>query len=280
MIIYKLYMFLFGLKLAVCSCTPDAKEGFNSVNSEMEIKKTGKMPVCINESSGLIKAWQNGYYWTHNDSGGSPELYMIDKKGFIYDTLIIKNANNIDWEDLAKDISGNIYAGDFGNNSGKRNDLSIYKYHNNKTEVINFEYESIKNDGIKNNKIDCEAFLWFNNKLYLFTKIWDKKNKVTLLYELSDQAGKQTAKLVDSMPMTTAVTAADIRPDQKEFVLLSYGKAYFFEIDGTQINFSKPKGCLKTRRRQTEAIAYEDNSHLVFTNEQREIFEISPKATK
>ena len=74
------------------------------------------MPTCINESSGLVKAWQENYYWTINDSGGNTELYMIGEQGRVFDTLLVNDSKNIDWEDLTKDDKGNIYVGDFGNN--------------------------------------------------------------------------------------------------------------------------------------------------------------------
>ncbi len=40
---------------------------------------------------------------------------MIGENGRVYDTLAVKDAINVDWEDLAKDPEGNLYIGDFGN---------------------------------------------------------------------------------------------------------------------------------------------------------------------
>jgi sugar lactone lactonase YvrE len=39
----------------------------------------------------------------------------------------VENAENNDWEDITKDIHGNIYVGDFGNNDNDRQNLSILK---------------------------------------------------------------------------------------------------------------------------------------------------------
>jgi sugar lactone lactonase YvrE len=36
----------------------------------------------------------------------------------------VENAENNDWEDITKDIHGNIYVGDFGNND---NDSRIFR---------------------------------------------------------------------------------------------------------------------------------------------------------
>ena len=100
------------------------------------------MPICINENSGLVKAWQDGYYWTHNDGGGNPELYMLNATGQLFDTLEVKDAINVDWEDLAKDSKGSLYIGDFGNNSNKRENLNIYKRSSLTVEKINFKYSN------------------------------------------------------------------------------------------------------------------------------------------
>jgi hypothetical protein len=88
MAIYKLYMFLFALKTATCSCDFEKKTLFFEKNKPNIINE-GKFPICVNENSGLIKAWQDGYYWTHNDGGGNPELYMVNSMGYVFDTLDI-----------------------------------------------------------------------------------------------------------------------------------------------------------------------------------------------
>ena len=80
---------------------------------------------ALNESSGLIFLDQK--LITHNDSGGEAALYEIDTlTGNIARKVIIANANNIDWEDICHD-SNYIYIGDFGNNSGSRTNLRIYR---------------------------------------------------------------------------------------------------------------------------------------------------------
>jgi hypothetical protein len=86
MFLYKFYMFLFSLRIATCNChTEIQKSGFQRAKAAYSITKTGRMPVCINENSGITRAWQDDFYWTHNDSGGSTELYMINEKGRIFD---------------------------------------------------------------------------------------------------------------------------------------------------------------------------------------------------
>lgn len=270
--LYKIYMLWFAFRVSLCSCSPEARKShFITQKQDYTLLQTGKMPTCINENSGLARAWQDGFYWTHNDSGGSPELYMINEKGSVFDTLIVNDAQNIDWEELAKDDKGNLYIGDFGNNYQARKDLCIYKFKNGKTEKITFHYADQSHFPSIERKFDCEAFFWYNNKLYLFSKSLEKDHQV-LLYSLSDQAGDNMLMPEDSVFIKSQVTAADISPDGKEFALLTYGKVLFFETNDGKIDFSKPKNCIKIGKNQTEAIAYMNNKDLIITNEQRKIF--------
>lgn len=270
--LYKIYMLWFAFRVSLCSCSPEARKShFIAQKQDYTLLQTGKMPTCINENSGLARAWQDGFYWTHNDSGGSPELYMINEKGSVFDTLIVNDAQNIDWEELAKDDKGNLYIGDFGNNYQARKDLCIYKFKNGKTEKITFHYADQSHFPAIEKKFDCEAFFWYNNKLYLFSKSLEKDHQV-LLYSLSDQAGDNMLMPEDSVFIKSQVTAADVSPDGKEFALLTYGKVLFFETNDGKIDFSKPKSCIKIGKNQTEAIAYMNNKDLIITNEQRKIF--------
>ncbi|MCD6544741.1 MAG: hypothetical protein J7K34_09555 [Flavobacteriaceae bacterium] len=74
--------------------------------------------------SGIINF--DGRIITHNDSGGEHALYEIDiLNGSVKRTVIIKNAQNKDWEDICQDDNF-IYICDIGNNSNNRNIQSNY----------------------------------------------------------------------------------------------------------------------------------------------------------
>ncbi len=273
MVVYKLYLFLFALKTATCSCNYEMRTSFFE-KEKYSIVKEGKLPICINENSGLVKAWQDGYYWTHNDGGGNPELYMLNAKGQLFDTLEVKNAINVDWEDLAKDSKGSLYIGDFGNNSNKRENLSIYKRSSSTVEKINFKYLDQTFEKDEARVFDCEAFFWFNNSLYIFTKSWEKGKKLTKIYKVPDVVGDYSVPPIDQTILKTPVTGADVSPDGSKFALITYGKIFIYGIENQAINFKKPIKCIKIGKNQTEAIVFENNNKIVFTNEQRKIYSI------
>src|SRR5687767_3235735 len=95
----------------------------------MNIAVIAPLPDTNKESSGLERTGVN-CFWSHNDSGGEPELYNFDSTGTLLRILRITNATNVDWEEITTDTAGNMYIGDFGNNNCDRANLVIYKISN------------------------------------------------------------------------------------------------------------------------------------------------------
>ncbi|AWV98935.1 hypothetical protein [Arcticibacterium luteifluviistationis] len=273
MLKYQLALFYFAFKIATCSCNPEKVKGLENYRSQSKISKIGKLDIQVDESSGLARA-ENDTYWTNNDSGGSNKLFKINKTGNVIDSLEVLQSQNKDWEELAKDDKGNIYIGDFGNNGNSRKDLIIYKVNNQTTEEIRFQYQDQINFPASKKNFDCEAFFWFKGQLHLFSKSREENNKVTKHYMLPDAAGNYTISPENEFPLEQQVTAADISPDQQTFILLTYGKLLFFGIENETIDFKNPLACIKTKRKQTEAVIFDSNESILFTNEQRELFQI------
>lgn len=274
MLKWKLIMLLFGIKTATCDCSFESKSGFKNARSQSKITKTGNLPPKLNESSGLTFVKENNNFLTHNDSSNESEIFIINDKGELQNTKQYPQLKNNDWEDITTDRYGNIYIGDFGNNSQMRTNLAIYKVNGDKIDTISFRYEDQLTFPPNVKNFDCEAFFWHQNKLYLFSKNWEQGLKTCKLYAIPDQAGNYILQPIDQFVLKTQVTAADINPKGDEFVLLTYGKAIFFGIENGVINFSQPKYCRKTKRMQTEAIAYKNDKQLYFTNEQGKIFNL------
>lgn len=187
------------------------------------------------ESSGLI--YINKTLWTHNDSGGKQELYQIDTlTGFVKRRVKIKNTTNLDWEDLAQSAT-HIFVGDFGNNYGNRTNLRIFKI--SKLDLLNPLNDSIIADTIKFHyqdqstftstlnatNHDCEAFVFMNDSLHLFSKSWITQN--TKHYILPATIGNHTALLADSFNVDGLITGADINQTNGNIVLLGYKKVGF-----------------------------------------------------
>jgi len=71
----------------------------------------------VREPSGIVKSRRHpGIYWTHGDSGTSPQIFAFRDTGELVATVQISGAPNSDWEDIAIDDEDNLYIGDIGNN--------------------------------------------------------------------------------------------------------------------------------------------------------------------
>ena len=199
----------------------------------------------LGEISG-IEYDKDGNLWAINDSGNSTEIHQIDSLGQIHRSIEITNAKNIDWEDLTQDDFGHFFVGDFGNNSNKRRDLTIYKIENpidikttvTEAEIIRFKFSDQDldntNDSIKN--FDMEAFIFYKGRLYLFTKNRTKPfDGYTNLYRMEDYASNQRAQKVSRFKTCQAgkyqywITGAAISPNRKTLALLGSNKIWIFK---------------------------------------------------
>ena len=191
-----------------------------------------QLDILTDETSGLIL--HNNELWTHNDSGGESKLYSIDTtNGSVIRTVEILNAENNDWEDICKD-DNYAYIGDFGNNSGARDDLKIYRISINDLEnlslesinsdVINFSYDPEIYPGIfttrNNTNFDCEAIIAYGDSLYLFSKNWiDKKS---YLYAIPKTPGTYIAHLKDTLNTNGLICGADFYQENNTVALIGY----------------------------------------------------------
>ncbi|MCK4662254.1 MAG: hypothetical protein KAT68_05275 [Bacteroidales bacterium] len=241
-----------------------------------------ELPDEIDENSGLI--YYNKLLWTFNDSGGEPKIYAVDpSSGEIKSSYIVTNSTNVDWEAIAQDPSY-IYIGDFGNNFGNRKDLKIYRIaksdisasFNGKVsaDIIEFSYIDQENFTIdnRNTKYDCEAMVYFNEKILIFTKDW--KTRKTCIYSIPVEPGNYQAECVDSYNVDGLITGADMSPDRQYLALVGY-KDYSpfiwiftdFKNDkffnGKKIRFELPSIYLA----QTEGIVFITNDTLYFSCE-------------
>ena len=229
-LILSVFMFLFSCKYFNKNSDSNIKFPDNirviTVNPEIFI---ARLPSEVDESSGLI--YFNGLLWTFNDSGGLNVLYGINYSGELVKQIEIKNAINIDWEEIAQDKDF-IYVGDFGNNFGIRKDLKIYSIK--KSEINNENYQTLTAEEIQFSyedqqdftfqpqitHYDCEAMVGFNDSLFLFTKNWEEQ--ITSVYKLPEKKGEFNISPVEKFNVNCLVTGADISPDKNKLVLIGY----------------------------------------------------------
>ncbi|MCL6267587.1 hypothetical protein [Flagellimonas myxillae] len=244
----------------------------------------GKLPSNLNEVSGI--ATNNGStIWAIEDNGNKDVLYAINSRAKLVKRLKVGDAKNHDWEDLARDPQGNMYIGDFGNNSNERENLRIYKVPNPdtasdgkiKAEKISFHYPEQKKFPPKKSRLrfDCEAFFYHNNFLYLITK--DRARPYlgkAYIYKVPAMEGKHTAQFLGEFISCTdsqfcSITGADISPDGNRVALLGSGLIWLFsDFDSEDFTKGKLRTIDVLHRTQQESICFKDNNTILIVDEQ------------
>ena len=189
----------------------------------------GSMPSQVLETSGLI--YFKGKLITHNDSGKLPQLYEVDTLTLeVTRTVSVSNASNVDWEDMAQD-NDYIYIGDFGNYTGTREDLTVYRISKSEYEAsdrvvaerIDFSYEDQNDFSETLNSIwDAEAMIALDNHLVIFTRQWE--NNQTIAYSIPKQIGNVVAKNLGTYDVNGVVTGATFNELSKIVYLLGYSQ--------------------------------------------------------
>jgi hypothetical protein len=189
----------------------------------------------IRESSGLARSLHHpNAVWTHNDSGDSARLFLVNFK--TGETLSVHNLSGVqarDWEDMASFTMGNrpmLVVADVGSNrNGKRlrqlhffdEPLLTSRGSDKPIETpvwatIEFQFE----DGYP----DCEAIAVDakTDTVFLATKSKTGKSGLYQL-DLPKRAGpsRQSAKRVAPLPLPM-ITAMDMNPDGDRMLVLTY----------------------------------------------------------
>ncbi|MCC5849057.1 MAG: hypothetical protein JJU29_13305 [Verrucomicrobia bacterium] len=250
----------------------------------------------VAESSGLAHSRQfPGLWWTHNDSGHTPHLFPMDAEGKkLGEPVLIEEARNVDWEDLAADDHGQIWISDLGNNANRRRDLAVYIIDEPRPlpedegggfpesvpvkRKIRVRYPDQEAFPPEKRNFDSEAIFVRGKTLYVLTK--HRSDTDTKLYKLEDDGGDEEQVLVhlQTFPDIGMVTAAALHPDDKRLAVLTYTGVWVFETDGDTERFLDGNVWRMITTpvvwRQVEAIDWLDDETLLITNEQRDVYRI------
>ena len=241
------------------------------------LHKEGSLKGVVPESSGLAPAEAGQNYFSFGDDGNSATLYEITGTGKLVRTLEVPTANH-DWESLSRDDRGNYYIGDCGNNESDRHDLKIIKFRPDTPQrvgTIAFSYPDQREfpPKKKQRNFDCEASLWHDSQVFLFTK--DRaQHSTSKVYSVSDQPGNYTAKLVTSLAIPGEVTDAALRADGHRLVLL--GRGELFILDGNSwadILKATPREININGAGQTEGVVFKDDNTLLISTEKGDLYE-------
>ncbi|GIL22862.1 MAG: hypothetical protein BroJett042_13750 [Bacteroidota bacterium] len=201
----------------------------------------GVVDLKLEEASGLVASVAHpGYFWAHNDSGNSAELFLIDSNAQIAATLLLANVPNRDWEDItlgAGPEAGKnyLYVGDIGDNRAQFPYKIIYRLEEPaqiESGVIN-QFDTLYvqlSDGVRDSEtlmidpISSDMFIVSKRedsvRVYQFANTW--KSGDTL-----------TAEMKIKIPYFNTVSA-DISADGSEVLLKNYDHIYYWKRKGSE----------------------------------------------
>lgn len=270
------WIFLFSTSLLLTPAQSPAKEITPISELVCELQDTR-----IDESSGLAasrKYSEHDLLWTHNDSGGNPELFLVNLQGETVATVLLQDAKNLDWEDIAI-ANGFVYIGDIGDNWRRRGEIVIYRIPEpqldpqklGQTLEVACERMVLK---YPDGAADCETLLaTASGHLILVSK----NGGASRFYRTPAPFENDTTQLLEkcgeySFTGATAwsylTTGGDLHPDESRFVVRTYTHAYEWELPENQkwkdISWSSPRQWELPESKQGEAICYSADGQKYF----------------
>ncbi|WP_437921605.1 hypothetical protein [Sphingobacterium sp. LRF_L2] len=238
----------------------------------------------LNELSGLIKSSkQSDMFWTHNDSGDSARIFLIDAKAQLKGIYYLEGTHLVDAEDIAtfqKDGKSYLLVADIGDNQGKRKDIQLYVfeepdwtsdqfiYHIPKKNIkrINMQYEDKARD--------AEAI--FVDPLDLKAYLISKRDFQVGIYPIDLSADTKDRHFVLKpslhLPLTF-ITAADISRDGSTILIKNLAQVFLWRRNAgksiAETLGAKPETVVYTPEPQGEAICFDEKNTFFYTVSER-----------
>jgi hypothetical protein len=253
-------------------------------------KLTRIQSPAITEASGLAVSTANPeLLWTHNDSGGTPQVHLIGSDGSAHGQVTVSGCVNTDWEDLASfTLAGKNYLliADTGDNAAKRSSVSLIIIPEPNLPAtgkpleatvdpawqIHFTYPGGPRD-CESVAVDVQA-----GKILLISK----RTKPPEVYELPLKPATTEAPLsavllgntavvsptLPFMPYGNQPTGFDISADGQVAAVITYSEIFLFprQPEETWASvFARPPIALPAHHlKQAEAVALAKNGEAVF----------------
>lgn len=237
--------------------------------------------AIINEASGLASSLKTpGLLYTHNDSGGSASVFVLNKRGLMPARIELKGVNNRDWEDIAtgvdpRDGQPYVFVGEIGDNNAKYSSVFIHRFAEpeildtliilDRIDRIEFTYEDSARD--------AEALFAdpVSGDLYVISKREENCGIYRLAYPQSYDK-PNVARRVGTLPYCW-VTAADISPTGNRILVKTYSNVFCYKRGKNQsvaeALSGKPREMRYKLEEQGEAITFDEHGKGYFTLSER-----------
>lgn len=274
-------LFVIVAVIYLLSCNQE--RSFDHSYFEMGVSQGTLDNSQIDEASGLAASERNkGMFWTHNDSGGEADIFLIDDKGSHRATVHLQGIVNRDWEDIAvapgpEEGKSYIYIGDIGDNGAVFKNKYIYRIEEPAISFAGDEVSEITVDDIDQivfqlpgQPRDTEALMVDPQTKDIFILSKREKERVNLYMLPYPQPVTDvfTAHFVMHVAVT-GVTAGDISNAGNEVLIKSYKNVYYWRREtGESLEelFGKAPAKLPYKQEpQGEAIAFDRTGEGYYT---------------
>jgi hypothetical protein len=236
------------------------------------------LPADVGETSGLARGIQNpDLLWTHNDSGGEPEIFALGLDGSLKSRVRITGAQAIDWEDIESGRCGNagcLYVADIGDNAGRRSSVTIYEIVEPVLPAREQQTQRTMHARYADGPQDAEAlFRLPSGELYVITKGRQKTIKLYRLEAGSDASTGVLQPIREIAPQPHSeldrVTAATASPDGRWIAMRTYATLYLYRTeDLLEGNLAARTFALgQVAERQGESITLDNDGTVWLTSE-------------
>jgi hypothetical protein len=279
---------------------PSTESKSPATTTAARIMQSGTMDDAgITESSGLAASRSfRACLWTHNDSGSSPTVFLLNASGKTRARVTLQGVTNRDWEDMAvagKGSEARVYIGEIGDNAKVHPSIEIYRfreaqaseaqsrllYNNEPPAEISIVPEKttlLYPDGAQ----DAETLIVADNGVLI---IVTKSRGVSSIYKSPRPFQANTRQTLVKMGefrfgatslFTQLTTGGDLSPDGKRVLIRTYTDAYEWKLPAganawRDVWKSAPRRWSLPLTQQGEAICYSADGKSWFASSEGEL---------
>jgi len=263
-----------NLRLLILLCFISSKVHlFSQTKFSQPIDKGTVDNTIINEASGIDASIMNkDVLWTHNDSGGNPQVFALNTNGVLLGVYTLQAATARDWEDITigtVDGKQYIYAGDIGDNNSAYDVKYVYRFLEPTVSATQARKDATITSYDKlsfvfpDGKRDCETMMFdpLTKDLIFISKRETNVNVYRWKYPQSLNK-TDTLRLIATLN-TTGIVGGDISNSGREILFKSYNLVYYLQRATNETLETTFKKALTTvtyvMEPQGEAICFSSN---------------------
>ncbi|MEM7457362.1 MAG: hypothetical protein AAF456_23705 [Planctomycetota bacterium] len=255
----------------------------------------------ISESSGLARSFTaEGAYWTHNDSGNAPVVFLLAPDGRLLAEVNIEGVENRDWEAMTSvslNGAGFLMIGEVGDNSKRYRSYRLLMI---SEPAVSDEVRSAIREDVegfqptvfaggamqfeftyKDGRHNCEAIAYDESagKVWLVEKVYVDDQRETppgiycIDFGLSEEEFGRAARGVVALPQARRiadfpvrnVTGMSISPDGRRMLIRTYLAGFLYSREESEswaevLQNQRPQNIALPIQRQGEAVCFSCDS--------------------